>query len=80
MITQNITLSVPKHILQQAKLIAVRRNVSLSSMMSDYLAELVAQESEYEQAMRRSLTLMEQGLELNATYTWSREELHEREA
>lgn len=80
MITQNITLSIPKHILQQAKLIAVRRNVSLSSMMSDYLAELVAQESEYEQAMRRSLTLMEQGLELNATYTWSREELHEREA
>lgn len=80
MITQNITLSVPKHILQQAKLIAVRRNVSLSSMMSEFLTELVAQESEYEQAMRRSLTLMEQGLELNATYTWSREELHEREA
>jgi hypothetical protein len=78
--TQNVTLSLPKETLQQAKLIAVRRETSLSRLLAGLIQGLVKSEERYELARRRHLTLLEQGFDLGTggRPAASREELHER--
>ncbi len=78
--TQNVTLALPKEILQRAKLIAVKRRVSLSRLLTGALIEIVSGDENYEFAKRRSLQRLEEGLDLgtNGTITWTRDELHDR--
>lgn len=75
---QNVTLSIPKHLLQQAKILAIRRNHSLSSLLTDLLIEMVEREERYEEAKRRGLARLDAARALQGDYTWSRESLHER--
>lgn len=78
--TQNVTLAVRKDVLRKAKLLAVRRNTSLSRLLAEALEELVEREEGYESARRRHLAILERGLDLGTggTATWRREDLHER--
>lgn len=78
--TQNITLCLRKDILQKAKLIAVKRGTSLSKLVSETIERIVDEEGGYEQARRRHLEIMREGLDLG-TYgrpIATRDELHER--
>ena len=77
---QNITLSVPKRTLRKIKLMAVQRQTSVSGLLTQYLEEIVEQESGYANARRRQLNLMKQGLNLGLGQNQpvNREELHER--
>lgn len=78
--TQNVTLSVPKHILRKAKILAIQKNTSLSGLLTQTLADLVAHQEAYEQARQRNLVLLKSGFDLGAQgqISWKREELHER--
>jgi hypothetical protein len=77
---QNITLSVPRDVLQKAKILAVKRGTSLSGMLSRYLEEIVLGEEAYSNARRRHLAVLKEGLDLGTggVSHWTREELHER--
>lgn len=78
--TQNITLSLPKDILLKVKLLAVRRQTSVSGLLAGELEKLVRQEEAYSHARGRNLMLLEKGFDLG-TYgalDISRDELHER--
>lgn len=77
---QNVTLAIPKDILRKAKILAVRRNTSLSGLLSDTLAEIVRSDESYEQARQRNRLLLKNGLDLGTqgNLTIQREELHER--
>lgn len=75
---QNVTLSISKDILQRVKILAIKRNHSLSGLLTDVLTELVESEERYEEAMRRNLSRLEEGRALSGDYSWSRESLHER--
>ena len=77
---QNVTLSIPKHVLRQAKILAVRRNTSLSALLTHTLEDLVAEADGYEQARQSHLALLEQAADLgtNGQIPWKRGELHER--
>jgi hypothetical protein len=75
---QNITLSIPKDVLRRAKIVAIKRNDSLSGMLTGLLIELVEREDRYEEAMRRGLAGLNETRELGGDYAWSRESLHER--
>ena len=76
---QNVTLSLPKDILQQAKIIAIKRNNSLSGLLKEILTDLVEKEVRYQEAMRQSFLQMDEARPLTAgEITWSRESLHER--
>jgi hypothetical protein len=77
---QNITLSIPKEILRKAKVEAVRRNTSLSGLLTQLLSDVVEREDEYEIAMQRQLSWLAHGWNLGSDghATWTREELHER--
>jgi hypothetical protein len=77
---QNITLSLPKDLLQKVKIIAVKKNTSLSGLLSDYLARIANEEEAYQIAQTRHRRLLKKGydLGLEGEIPWKREELHER--
>lgn len=78
--TQNITLSIPKDILQKVKLLAVQRQTSVSALLTQTLERLAMQEDAYGAAQQRHLQWLEQGADLG-TYgrvQTRREDLHER--
>lgn len=77
---QNVTLSISKTLLRKVKLLAVKRNTSLSGLLSKTLEELADQEENYLQASQRSLEQLEKGFNLGTQgeTIWEREDLHER--
>lgn len=78
--TRNITLSIPSEILRKVKLLAVRRDTSVSRLLSQTLERLVEQEDAYAHARQRHLRLLDQSVDLGTggRATAKRDELHER--
>jgi hypothetical protein len=77
---QNITLSLPKEILREAKHFAVDQGVSLSGFLVEALTERVKRLREIQRAGARQRALMRRGLKLgtHGHVTWKRDELHAR--
>jgi len=77
---QNITLSIPKEILREAKHLAVDRGISLSGLLVEALEERVKRLSRMRRAAERQRTLMRSGLKLGTKgkIRWNREDLHAR--
>ena len=77
---QNITLSLPKDVLLKVKLLAVRRQTSVSGLLTQTLERLVEQEDAYAHARRRHLEWLSRGTDLGTGGQVSvlRGELHER--
>ena len=78
--TQNVTLAIPKDVLRKAKIMAVQKNTSLSGLLTQTLADLVAHQEAYEQARKRNLGLLKLGFDLSTQgqVPWKRDDLHER--
>lgn len=77
---QNITLSIPKHILQKVKLLAVKQGTSVSNLMTRVLEDIVMEEEGYKSARMRHIKTMKSDLDLgtHGRTSWSRDELHAR--
>ena len=56
---QNITISVDTELLRKAKVLAARRNTSVSRLLADELDAKVLRERDYERAKRAALDLMQ---------------------
>jgi hypothetical protein len=78
--TQNITLSIPKKTLQKIKVIAAKRNSSISRLVTDALEKLANEETNYAEARDRQIKWIKEGFDLGygASKLPSRDELHER--
>lgn len=78
--TQDITLVIPKDILQKVKVIAAKQGLSVSGFLTRILEETVGGEEEYQAARRRHLALLEEQLTLGTegVVSWTRTELHGR--
>ena len=78
--TQNITLSIPKETLLKVKLLAVKRQTSVSGLLTQTLEKLVQQEDAYSHARQRHLGWLEQSTDLGTggQISTQRDELHER--
>jgi hypothetical protein len=78
--TQNITLSIPKQVLIKVKVIAARRQTSVSRMLTEMLEKLVQQEDAYDRASRCHVQWLEEGADLGTggKLLTKRDELHER--
>jgi len=78
---QNVTLSIPKVLLKQAKIFAASQDKSLSQIMRESLEEKVREETDYNKARKRQLRLLKKGLNLGTggQVKTSRDELHARE-
>ncbi|MEK6690410.1 MAG: DUF6364 family protein [Nitrospirota bacterium] len=77
---QNITLSLPKALLKKAKILAAKKEQSLSELMRESLEEKMREAADYNRAKERHLKILRKGFDLGTKghITISREELHER--
>lgn len=77
---QNVTLSLPKSLLKKAKVMAAKREKSLSELMREAIEDKVKEDTGYKKARERQLRLLKMGLNLGTkgNLTFSREELHAR--
>lgn len=78
--TQNITLAIPKKTLQKIKVIAAKRNSSISRLVTDALEKLANEETNYAEARDRQVKLIRDGVNLGYGNSKlpNRDELHER--
>jgi hypothetical protein len=75
---QNITLSLPKSTLRKIKLIAVKRETSVSRLVADFVETIAANDDEYAKARDRQLEWLEKGFSLGFEKPASRDEIHDR--
>lgn len=75
---QNVTISLSREVLKKAKILAAKRDTSISGLLAEEIELLVGQEEAYERAERDALGLLERGFHLGGVRRVSREELHER--
>ena len=74
---QNVTVSLTRQVLRKAKILAARRETSISGLLAQEIESLVAREDAYERAERQAVALLDRGFHLGGTIA-SRDELHER--
>ena len=77
---QNVTLSLPKTLLKKAKIVAAQEEKSLSELMREVLGKKVEQQTGYQKAKQRHLSLLKKGLNLGTKgrTSYTRDELHDR--
>ncbi len=77
-VTQNITVRLNRRTLRKAKILAAKRNTSISGLLAEQIEVLVGEDDAYEQAQRRALALLDQGFHLGGRIESTRDEWHER--
>jgi len=75
---QNVTISLSRQILKKARIIAARRETSISGLLAQQIESLVGEEETYERAERQAVALLDQGFHLGGVILAKREGLHER--
>ena len=75
---QNVTISLSRRVLRKAKILAAKRETSISGLLAQEIESLVSNDEAYERAERQALTLLEKGFHLGGVIRVSRDELHER--
>ncbi|HEY0513371.1 MAG TPA: DUF6364 family protein [Thermoanaerobaculia bacterium] len=75
---RNITLTLDEDLIHKARVLAARRNRSVSALLREELSRLVAEDDTYETAKRAALKRLEQGAHLGGGLLPRRDELHDR--
>jgi hypothetical protein len=77
---QNVTISVPKKLLEEARALALLRQKSLSQLLRESLEEKVREATGYKKAKTRQLEILHDGFNLGTkgSIAIPREKLHER--
>lgn len=75
---QNVTISLTRQVLKKAKILAARRETSISRLLAQEIELLVNDEETYERAERQARALLEKGFHLGGVIRVHRDELHER--
>ncbi len=75
---QNITIRLTRRVIKKAKILAARRETSISGLLAQQIELLVGEEEAYERAARQALALLDEGFHLGGVIRATRDELHER--
>jgi hypothetical protein len=75
---QNVTISLSRQTLKKAKVLAARRETSISGLLAQQVESLVGQEEAYERAEKQALALLEEGFHLGGVIRAKRDDLHDR--
>jgi hypothetical protein len=75
---QNLTIALTPQTIRKAKILAARRDTSISGLVAEQIETLVGEDEAYERAQRQAVMLLEQGFHLGGRIRVSRDELHER--
>jgi hypothetical protein len=77
-VKQNLTIALDRQLVRKAKILAARRETSISGLVAAQIEALVAEDDAYEQAKRQALALLDQGFHLGGRHRFDRGDLHER--
>ncbi|NWG04502.1 MAG: hypothetical protein HXY44_16740 [Syntrophaceae bacterium] len=75
---QNITLALDRELLKKVKVLAAKKDTSVTRMLTKQLARIVSEEDHYESSKKRALARLKKGFHLGDRILAQREELHER--
>lgn len=75
---QNITISLSRKTIEQARVLASRRATSISGLLTAQIEMLVNEESGYQKAERQALDLLNRGFHMGGAPPFDRDSLHER--
>ncbi len=75
---QNITLRIDKDLIRKSKILAAKRETSVSQLLSQELEKLTQHAEQYEFAKRKAIANLRAGFHLGGKISVSRDELHER--
>lgn len=75
---QNLTVSLRKEIIHKAKVLAARKNTSITKLLADYVEEIVAEDERYEAAQKAALEYMSKGFPMGGQIAADREDWHDR--
>ena len=75
---RNITLTLDEDVLRKARVLAARRNLSVSALLRGELSRLVAEDEAYESAKPVALERLERGSHLGGGPLPSRDEIYDR--
>jgi hypothetical protein len=78
MAKQNLTISLTRETIRKAKILAARRETSISGLLATQIEILVGEEEAYERAARQAAALLDQGFHLGGVIRANRDEWHER--
>ena len=75
---QNVTISLSRQLLKKAKILAARRETSISGLLAQQIEFLVGEEEAYDRSERQARSLLDKGFHMGGIIRASRDELHER--
>ena len=75
---QNVTISLSRQTLRKARVLAARRESSISRLLAEQIELLVGDQEAYEQAQRQATLLLDRGFHLGGVIRSTRDDLHER--
>lgn len=75
---QNVTISLSRQLLKKAKVLAARRETSISGLLAREIEFLVGDEEAYDRAERQARAILDKGFHMGGMIQASRDELHER--
>ena len=75
---QNVTISLSRQVLKKAKILAARRETSISGLLAQEIEFLVGDEEAYDRAERQARALLDQGFHMGGIIRAGRDEWHER--
>jgi hypothetical protein len=75
---QNVTISLSRQVVKKARILAARRETSISGLLAQQIEILVEDEDAYVHAERQAAAILEKGFHFGGVVKASREELHER--
>ena len=75
---QNVTISLTRQTLRKAKILAARRDTSISGLLAEQIEHLVGEDEAYGRAKRQALALLEKGFPMGGVHRFNRDNLHER--
>lgn len=73
-----MTISLSRQVLKKAKILAARRETSISGLLAQEIELLIGNEEAYERAQRQAMALLDQGFHLGGVIGAGRDKLHER--
>lgn len=75
---QNVTISLSRQVLKKAKILAARRETSISGLLAKEIEFLVGDEEAYDRAERQARAILDKGFHMGGIIRAGRDELHER--
>jgi hypothetical protein len=75
----NLTIQLDAEVIRRARIVAAKRGTSVSALAAQRLMDLVDEDERFEQSRVRAEAILRKAVPRGGR-TWSRDELHDRDA